>query len=101
MISRLAADLQRSASGRPHRRDIAADGTEEAAMYSTISAISVNARMAELHRQAERHQMIQAARRARGALGDDGKRPTAGRMGSILVRRALAALGTRSPRPAR
>jgi hypothetical protein len=101
MSFRLAADLQPAASGRLHRRDIAADGTEEAAMYPTINAEVINARMADLHRQAERRQMIQAARRARRARRDDRNRATPGRTGSVLARRALAALGTRSPRPAR
>jgi hypothetical protein len=70
-------------------------------MYPTISAELINARMADLRRQAERHQMLQAARRARRAHRGDGNRATPGRTGSVLARRALAALGTRTPRPAR
>jgi hypothetical protein len=70
-------------------------------MHSTINAEFVNARMADLRGQAERHRMIRAAKRARRALRDGGNRATADHTGKVLVRRALAALGTRSPRPAR
>jgi hypothetical protein len=70
-------------------------------MHPTISAELDKARTADLHRQAERHQLVQAAMQARRARRDSGLHTAPGRTASRLARRALAMLTPTRPRPAR
>jgi len=69
-------------------------------MSPIMTAELTNSRMADLRRQAERDRMLQAARRARRGNSGRGTPAAPSHPAGRLVRRALAALGTRSPRPA-
>ncbi len=65
-------------------------------MHPTIQHDIMQARVADLHRQAERDRLAQAVSRGRRTLRERGRRSVPGATATVLARRLLAALGSRS-----
>jgi hypothetical protein len=70
--------------------------TEETAMDPTIHYELMQARVADLHRDAERDRLAQAASRSRRPRHQRDGHPVTAHPTAMFVRRALAALGARS-----
>ena len=64
-------------------------------MSPTLRYELMNARVADLHRQAERDRIARAAIKGRRARREHGKEPMPGRNAGVLARRVLSLLAGR------